>query len=206
MVRPSCEAGRQRMWFYGSRAARSQWVGIFRAPRFESLRSHIRSLVRYLLDQFLQDGCNKRTDEYGGSVEKRCRFVVESLKETIAALDGESGRVAIRLAPWGQQGGISDSNMEETFSTLIKMLAPLNLAYIHFVEPPNQRYKPLNFRTPRLDNLTTLYHKLGGIVLTCGGYLPESAATLLANTRGHVDLVGYARYVRILALFGFQKS
>ncbi len=53
----------------------------------------------YLLDQFLQDVSNKRTDEYGGSVEGRCRFVLEVIDAVVNEVGEE--RVAIRLSPWG---------------------------------------------------------------------------------------------------------
>ncbi|KAI9009040.1 12-oxo-phytodienoic acid-like protein [Hyaloraphidium curvatum] len=180
------EEARERTTWYGRGARRA-----VREAGFDGVELH--GANGYLLNQFLESGTNKRRDIYGGSAENRCRFLVESVKETIKALDGESGRVAIRLSPWGSQGEISDEDPIATYSTLLRMLAPLNLAYVHFVEPPNMRYKPLDYRTPRLDPLTNLAHSLGITVLTCGGYLPDMATQLLSKHTGHVDLVGFAR-------------
>ena len=53
----------------------------------------------YLLDQFLQDTCNKRDDEYGGNIENRCRFVLEVVDEAVRRVGAE--RVGIRVSPWG---------------------------------------------------------------------------------------------------------
>lgn len=62
----------------------------------------------YLIDQFLQDGVsNRRTDEYGGSVENRCRFALEVIDSVVKTI-GES-RTGIRLSPWGEFQGSSVS-------------------------------------------------------------------------------------------------
>ena len=53
----------------------------------------------YLVDQFLQDVTNKRTDEYGGSVENRCRFALQALQACVDSIGAE--KTAIRLSPWG---------------------------------------------------------------------------------------------------------
>ena len=86
----------------------------------------------YLIDQFLQDGTNTRDDAYGGSIDKRMRF----LREVIDVVTGvwDSGRVGIRLSPLGQANDISDSDPEAHFSAIYKMLSEANLAYLHVVE------------------------------------------------------------------------
>lgn len=83
----------------------------------------------YLIDQFLRDGTNQRTDGYGGTVEKRCRLAVEVTK-AVAEVWG-ADRVGIRLSPGGVFNDMSDSDPVRTFGTLLGMLEPLGLAYAH---------------------------------------------------------------------------
>src|SRR5258706_15422156 len=68
----------------------------------------------YLIDQFLQDGTNKRTDSYGGSPENRARLLME-IAHAVASVWGYN-RVAVRIAPSGKWNGISDSNPTATFN------------------------------------------------------------------------------------------
>ncbi|KAJ7880449.1 hypothetical protein B0H13DRAFT_1721894 [Mycena leptocephala] len=88
----------------------------------------------YLVDQFLQDVSNKRTDEYGGSIENRARFALEIIDTVAAAIGAE--RTAIRFSPWStfQEMGMSDPL--PTFSYVISELATRNssLAYLHLIE------------------------------------------------------------------------
>ncbi len=87
----------------------------------------------YLLDQFLRDGANKRTDEYGGSIENRARLHLE-VTEAVVGVWG-SDRVGIRLSPSSTFNSMSDSNPEATFGYLIEQLNRFNLAYLHLLEP-----------------------------------------------------------------------
>jgi N-ethylmaleimide reductase len=74
----------------------------------------------YLVDQFIQDGTNKRTDAYGGPVENRVRFLREAVEALISVFGAD--RVGVRISPSGEWGGISDSNPEATFSHVAKVL------------------------------------------------------------------------------------
>ncbi|KAF2720237.1 NADPH dehydrogenase [Polychaeton citri CBS 116435] len=88
----------------------------------------------YLIDQFWQDTCNKRTDEYGGSVENRARFGLEVTRAVIDAVGGDSKKVGMRLSPWST---FQDMRMEDPipqFSHIVKELKKLDLAYLHLVE------------------------------------------------------------------------
>jgi 2,4-dienoyl-CoA reductase-like NADH-dependent reductase (Old Yellow Enzyme family) len=82
----------------------------------------------YLLDQFLQDGSNHRTDEYGGPIENRARLHIECAEAAISVFG--AGRVGMHLAPRGDAHGISDSNREATFTYLARELGKRNLAFI----------------------------------------------------------------------------
>ena len=83
----------------------------------------------YLIDQFLRDGSNHRTDGYGGTPEKRCRLAFE-ITQAVAKIWG-GDRVGIRLSPGGAFNDMTDRDPVRTFGTLLEMLRPLGLAYAH---------------------------------------------------------------------------
>lgn len=86
----------------------------------------------YLVDQFLRDGANRRTDQYGGSVENRVRFALEVIDAVIAEIG--AGRVGIRLSPVTPANDLSDSNPQAVFGHLVEELNKRGIAFIHFVE------------------------------------------------------------------------
>ncbi|KAJ6529038.1 hypothetical protein DFH09DRAFT_1045369 [Mycena vulgaris] len=89
----------------------------------------------YLVDQFMQDVSNKRTDEYGGSIENRARFALEIIAAVVSVVGAE--KTAIRFSPWSPFQGMAMSDPLPTFSYVISELAARHpkLAYIHLVEP-----------------------------------------------------------------------
>ncbi|EPQ51196.1 NADH flavin oxidoreductase/NADH oxidase [Gloeophyllum trabeum ATCC 11539] len=89
----------------------------------------------YLLDQFIQDVSNKRTDEYGGSIENRCRFGLEVLQAVTKAV-GEK-RTGVRFGPWEQFQGMRMADPKPTFSHMVTTIRDLypNFAYVHLTEP-----------------------------------------------------------------------
>ncbi|QDQ16591.1 alkene reductase [Streptomyces spectabilis] len=86
----------------------------------------------FLLNQFLADGANQRTDAYGGSIENRIRLVVEVVAAVTDAIGPE--RVGIRLSPGVAYNGISESDTVELYTALVRALAPTPLAYLHLME------------------------------------------------------------------------
>lgn len=86
----------------------------------------------YLLDQFVRDGTNARTDAYGGSIENRLRLPVE-IAEAVAEIWG-ADRVGYRISPWQRFNDMSDSAPEETFSALAEALDGVGIAWLHVVE------------------------------------------------------------------------
>ncbi|MFE2295053.1 alkene reductase [Streptomyces sp. NPDC059452] len=86
----------------------------------------------YLIQQFLADGSNHRTDVYGGSVENRVRFADEVARAVGDAIGPE--RVGIRLSPGSTSEGVGESDPAGLYRTLIRTLAPYNLAYVHIME------------------------------------------------------------------------
>ena len=89
----------------------------------------------YLIDQFIQDVSNTRTDEYGGSIENRCRFALEII-DAVAASVGAS-RVALRISPWSTFQDMGMDDPIPTFTYLVKEAVRRhpNLAYLHVPEP-----------------------------------------------------------------------
>jgi len=86
----------------------------------------------YLLDQFLRDGCNRRSDGYGGSIEKRARLMLEV---TAAVCDAAgANRVGIHLSPLQPFNDMKDSDPEATFGYLVDRLNDFGLAYLHITE------------------------------------------------------------------------
>jgi len=86
----------------------------------------------YLVDQFIRDGANQRTDAYGGSIENRCRFALEVVDACIAEIG--AGRVGIRLSPLTPFNDLTDSNPQAVFGYLVQELNKRGIAFIHFIE------------------------------------------------------------------------
>lgn len=86
----------------------------------------------YLLDQFLRDGSNKRTDQYGGSFENRSRLLLEVVKAVVAVAGAD--RVGVRLSPVNPFNDMKDSNPQALFNYVTDVLNPFHLAYLHVVE------------------------------------------------------------------------
>jgi N-ethylmaleimide reductase len=86
----------------------------------------------YLLDQFLRDGSNKRSDIYGGSIENRARFLMEVTKAVVETIG--SDKVGLRLSPVNPFNDMKDSNPQAVFNYVTEQLNQFNLAYLHVVE------------------------------------------------------------------------
>ncbi len=87
----------------------------------------------YLLDQFVRDGANQRTDEYGGSIENRLRFPLQVVDAVVKAVGAD--KTGIRISPTNPNGGTHDSDPVKTFTEYARALTPFNLAYLHIMEP-----------------------------------------------------------------------
>lgn len=100
----------------------------------------IHSANNYLLEQFVRDSTNKRTDRYGGTIENRLRFPLDVVRAVTEAWDG-GGRVGIRLSPATTQPGETplDSNTHATFGTYVDALNAFGLLYIHTIEGVTQQ-------------------------------------------------------------------
>lgn len=143
----------------------------------------------YLVDQFLQDGTNKRTDAYGGSVENRARFLLEATQAIVSVWGGD--RVGVRLAPSGRWAGMSDSNPTATFGYVAEQLNQFGLAYLHIVEPRIEGSVVIEDGLPPVasEHLRTIFK---GTIIAAGGFEPDDAAAIV--DRGDADLVAFGRH------------
>jgi N-ethylmaleimide reductase len=143
----------------------------------------------YLVDQFLQDGSNKRTDAYGGPVENRARFLFEALAELIAVFG--SDRVGLRLSPDGQWGDVHDSDPGATFSWLAERLNGYGLAYLHVIDPRIKGDTTLHEgREPIAAAFMRKHYQ--GTLIAAGGFDGPQAKRIVNG--GSADFVAFARW------------
>ena len=138
----------------------------------------------FLLDQFLRDGANHRTDAYGGSCRNRARFPLE-VTDAVAEVWG-ADRVGYRVSPYDASYGMSDSDPVATFSYMAEALSERRLAYLHVVEPIGGR-RGVPDHVARVTPF--LRRKFHGTHIVNGGKNAQSAETALA--RGDADLVSF---------------
>jgi len=139
----------------------------------------------YLIDQFLRDKANKRRDQYGGSIENRCRFALD-VAEAIARSIGPD-YVGIRLSPLNPFNDISDSQPRHLFRYLVSALSDLGLAYIHIIEDVPHQEIDANTAFD-LDELRPLFR---GAYMVNGGYDAKRAEMSIET--GRADFVSFGR-------------
>ncbi|MDJ0658567.1 MAG: alkene reductase [Crocosphaera sp.] len=140
----------------------------------------------YLIDQFLQDGSNQRTDEYGGSIKNRARFLLEVV-EAVSEVWGTE-QVGIKLSPSNTFYGMVDSNPQATFSYVLEALNPMDLAYVHLMEPNQVDLRNRDVLNPVTSLFRPIYR---GILITNGNYTQETANAAIAD--GNAELVSFGR-------------
>ena len=138
----------------------------------------------YLVDQFLRDSTNQRTDRYGGSAENRARFLIEVTEAMVGEWGGE--RVGVRLSPTNPFNDIADSNPAATFAAAVGELKRFGLAYLHIVEPlPNDPVAA--GERPDMKFFRRIWR---GTLIGNKGY--DFARANAAMRDGTVDLVSFA--------------
>jgi N-ethylmaleimide reductase len=143
----------------------------------------------HLIDQFLQDNSNKRTDQYGGSIENRTRLLLE----VVAALAEIWGadRVGVRLAPSGTFNGMADSNPEALFRYVAERLNSFGLAYLHLIEPRVKGGETVaEMQAPIAARELSKVFK--GPVIAAGGFNPDTAEAAVSN--GDASLIAFGRH------------
>ncbi len=138
----------------------------------------------YLLDQFLRDSSNRRTDSYGGSLANRMRFPLE-VTQAVAEVWGP-GRVGYRLSPHFLVHGMSDSDPVGTFTIFAQELDRLSIGYIHLIEPVGGR---LGVAAEDDRIAPRIRMKFNGALILNGGY--DAVGGNEAVESGLADLVSY---------------
>jgi N-ethylmaleimide reductase len=156
----------------------------------------------YLLDQFMRDGTNHRTDAYGGSIENRIRFVLEVVRAV--ADEVGAGRTGIRISPVAPFNDMHDSQPQALFTLLIEQLGQLGqletqskagLAYIHVIEGATGGQRVVDGAAFDYTALKSAYRKAGGkgAWMVNNGYDHAMADKAVANVQEGADLVAFGR-------------
>ncbi|RPD77002.1 NADH:flavin oxidoreductase/NADH oxidase [Lentinus tigrinus ALCF2SS1-7] len=172
---------KQYVEWYGT-AARNAVLG----AGFDGVEVH--GANGYLVDQFLQDVSNTRTDEYGGSVENRARFALEVIDAIVAAVGAK--RTAIRLSPFNGYHDMGMKNPVPQFTYVLEQFKQKHpdLAYIHTITPD----APMSAMPEDKSVDPNFIYKLWSprTVVTAGSYVRESAIKVAEETN---QLVGFGR-------------
>lgn len=157
----------------------------------------------YLLDQFLHDNVNQRTDEYGLNIEGRCKFPLEVIEAVIEAVGAE--KVGIRLSPFNYFQDTKDSNPNKHWSYLCQKIAGLKspLSYVHMIEArfdevlaAEEKLKSLEEQCLKRDSLSlnnfrNILKEKGIHFIVAGGFDKDLAIKKILN--GDADIVAFGR-------------
>ncbi|KAJ4708778.1 12-oxophytodienoate reductase [Melia azedarach] len=154
----------------------------------------------YLIDQFLKDGINDRTDEYGGPIENRCRFLMQVVQAVTAAIGAE--RVGVRISPAIDHLDATDSDPHGLGLAVIERLNKLQvklgekLTYLHVTQPRYTAYGQTESGRPGTEDeeaqlLRTWRSSYQGTLISSGGFTRELGMQAVAQ--GDADLVSYGR-------------
>jgi N-ethylmaleimide reductase len=144
----------------------------------------------YLLDQFLEDGSNRRTDAYGGPVENRARLLLEVV-DAVVEVWGK-GRVGVRLSPFGTFLDMGDSDPVKLFSYVLGQLSERGIAYAHLVEPRVGNAgadEPID--DAAVETAATFRKAFRGVLISAGGYTAKMAEEAVAA--GRADAIAFGR-------------
>ncbi|KAI3868446.1 hypothetical protein MKW92_021834 [Papaver armeniacum] len=140
----------------------------------------------YLLDQFMMDTVNDRTDEYGGTLEKRCRFALEVVKSVVEEIGAD--KVGIRLSPFADYMETGDSNPEALGLYMAESLNNIGILYLHVLEP---RMVTLEEAQDTPYSSLAMRKAFKGTFITAGGYTKIDGNKVIDEDRA--DLVAYGR-------------
>ena len=145
------------------------------AAGFDGVELH--SASGYLPNQFLSTGANQRTDRYGGSIENRIRFVVETLEAMIAAA-GSPGKVGMKVSPGMKFNDLQHEDPIPTYVALAKAIAPLGMSHLHVLRTGIGAEKALR-------------EAYKGTLLVGGAFLKDEANKMIAE--GGADAIVFGK-------------
>jgi N-ethylmaleimide reductase len=137
----------------------------------------------YLIDQFLRDRTNRRTDQYGGGIENRTRFLME-VTDAVVSVAGR-GRAGVRISPQNMQNDIDDSDPQALFNHVAKELAGKQIAYLHVIEGDTSG-KPV----PAFD-YAALRRLFAGPIVSNNNFDKTRAMAAVADRRA--DMVAFGK-------------
>ncbi|KAJ1384373.1 NADH:flavin oxidoreductase/NADH oxidase, N-terminal [Sesbania bispinosa] len=137
----------------------------------------------YLLEQFMKDKVNDRTDEYGGSLENRCRFTLEIVEAIVKEIGAE--RVGIKLSPFAKDEECEESNPEALGLHMVNALNKYGILYCHMMEP---KFETVGECT---HSLVAMRKAFNGSFIVVGGYDRQDGNNAIAENRA--DVVAYGR-------------
>jgi N-ethylmaleimide reductase len=144
----------------------------------------------YLIEQFLQSRTNLRTDQYGGSIENRTRFLMEIARAVIEVWGAD--RVGVRLSPYGVANDSGEADAMPLYTHVIKSLDPLGLAYLHFIEPRSSGAGRAEVNHQNVPSAMVLFRPIwNGVLIAAGGFTGETADAAIAA--GHADAIAFGR-------------
>ncbi|KAF3656630.1 12-oxophytodienoate reductase 2 [Capsicum annuum] len=158
-------------------------VNDFRIAAYNAIEAgfdgvEINSANSYIIDQFLNDQVNDRTEEYGGSIENRCRLALEIIGAVVEEIGAD--RVGVKLSLFSEVYGEKDSNPEALSTYLASELTKLGVLYLHVFEPRDE---------PRC--LKSIRMAFGGTLIASGGYNKTEGDEVIAES--YANLVSFGR-------------
>jgi N-ethylmaleimide reductase len=148
----------------------------------------------FLVDSFLRDCINNRTDKYGGSIENRCRFPLEIIDELISILG--SDKVGIKITPVSRTNDMYDSDPITLYNYFLNELSKRNIAYIHLLRAPD--YRPVNSLysitgESQIPNVYSTFRKsFNGLIIANDQFTFETGNEIL--TQGLAEMVSFGRF------------
>ena len=153
------------------------------AAGFDGVQLHAAN--GYLIDQFLRDGTNKRTDAYGGAIDNRLRLLKEATQALVEVVGAD--RTAVRLSPNDDPQGCGDSNSEKLFLAAVEALNPFNLAFLEM-----RASRPESSFRPGTRDLVPQIRKVyrGTLIINSDYHLEDASAAL---SSGRADAIAFGR-------------
>jgi N-ethylmaleimide reductase len=144
----------------------------------------------YLIEQFLQSRSNRRTDQYGGSIENRVRFLMEVTRAVIEVWGAD--RIGVRLSPYGVANDSGEADPMPLYTHAIQSLNALGLAYLHFIEPRSSGAGRAEVNHQNAPSAMELFRPIWkGVLISAGGFTGEAAEAAIAA--GHADAIAFGR-------------
>jgi N-ethylmaleimide reductase len=143
-----------------------------------------------LIDQFLHDGTNRRDDEFGGSIERRVSFLVDTVQALKSVWAG--ARVGVGISPFGRLNDVRDSDAGALFDHVARRLRREEVAHVHVMEPRAGAGVMVPFESGTDGPASALIRStFGGVIVATGGFDAIDASHALQT--GAADAIGFGR-------------